>query len=104
MQHGTSDNGPLTGFTLVEFAGIGPAPYAAMLLTDMGMEGISIDRTSPIELLAGRDPKLDLLRRNRRSIALDLKHPQSVAVALRIVATSDVLIEGFRPGVMERLG
>jgi alpha-methylacyl-CoA racemase len=95
--------GPLQGTRIVEFAGIGPAPFGAMALADLGAEVIRIDR-------AGRQPgdpdtpPADLLNRGRRSVALDLKSPEGVATALDIVATADVLIEGLRPGVMERLG
>ena len=94
--------GPLSGHRVVEFAGIGPGPFAAMMLADMGAEVIRIDRATRAEddLTTAGDPLL----RGRRSIALDLKQPDAVRIALDIVATADILIEGFRPGVMERLG
>lgn len=91
--------GPLAGLKIIEFAGIGPAPFCGMMMSDMGAEVIRIDRLgTPIEA-----PK-DALSRGRKSLALDLKHPESVKVALRLLETADGLIEGFRPGVMERLG
>jgi alpha-methylacyl-CoA racemase len=98
--------GPLEGLKVVEFAGIGPGPFAAMLFADMGAEVIRIERRGvtrrPLSLLnAG---PFDVLNRGRRAVALDLKRPPGVAAALRLVAQADALIEGFRPGVMERLG
>jgi len=96
--------GPLAGLKVVEFAGIGPAPMCAMLLADLGATVLRVDRTAPSGLGLARPLKYDLLLRNRRSIALDLKKPEAVDLALRLIETSDVLIEGFRPGVMERLG
>lgn len=93
--------GPLSGFKVVEFAGLGPAPFATMLLADMGAEVLRIDRKGAPPLLPQR---YDILARGRRSAFLDLKAPLGLAAALRLVAAADVLIEGFRPGVMERLG
>jgi alpha-methylacyl-CoA racemase len=91
--------GPLRGLKVIEFAGIGPGPYAAMLLCDMGAEVVRIDRKG------GREgSKFDTTRRGRRSLALDLKQGAGAAAALRLIAGADALIEGFRPGVMERLG
>ena len=92
--------GPLAGLRVVEFAGIGPGPFAAMMLADMGADVVRIDRAG--STLLGLD--YDVLNRGRRSIALDLKRPEAVEVALRLVENADALIEGFRPGVMERLG
>lgn len=92
--------GPLSSLKVIEFAGIGPAPYAGMLLADLGAEVIRIDRHD-----AGRmDPGHRVLGRGRRSIALNLKHPAALEVVHQLVRRSDALIEGFRPGVMERLG
>ena len=98
--------GPLNGLRVVEMAGIGPAPFCAMLLADMGAEIIRIDRTArgDLGLNLGSDPRFDVLRRGRKSIALDLKKPEAVAAAKKLIAQADVLIEGFRPGTMERLG
>lgn len=92
--------GPLAGFKIIELAGIGPGPFCGMMLADMGAEVIRVDRP-----IAGepRRPK-DVLLRNRRSIAVDLKQPDGVATVLELVAGADALIEGFRPGVTERLG
>src|SRR4051795_12665215 len=96
--------GPLTGFKMVEIAGIGPAPFAATMLADMGAEIVRVERAAAVRGPAPDAPHIDLLRRNRRNIAVDLKHPDGVAVVLDLVADADALIEGFRPGVMERLG
>jgi alpha-methylacyl-CoA racemase len=91
--------GPLAGVKVVEFAGIGPGPFCCMLLSDMGADVVRIDRKG------GRGgAKFDVTARGRRSIALDMKAPEDVAVALELIEKADVLIEGFRPGVMERLG
>jgi len=91
--------GPLAGVKVVEFAGIGPGPFCCMLLSDMGADVVRIDRKG------GRGgAKFDVTARGRRSIALDMKDAGDVAVALDLIEKADVLIEGFRPGVMERLG
>jgi alpha-methylacyl-CoA racemase len=91
--------GPLAGITIVELAGIGPAPFCGMMLADMGAEVIRIDRPTARGAITP-----DPLARNRKSIACDLKHPEAADSILRIVEKADGLIEGFRPGVMERLG
>ena len=97
--------GPLAGFRIIEMAGIGPAPFAATLLADMGAEVIRIDRREAADLgLPGREPKFDVLHRGRRSLAVDLKTEAGRAIVKRLAAKADGLIEGFRPGVMERLG
>ena len=96
--------GPLAGIKVVEFTGIGPAPMCAMLLADLGATVLRIDRTEPSELGLQRELRYDLLLRNRPAVALDLKRPEGKALALRLVERADALIEGFRPGVMERLG
>jgi alpha-methylacyl-CoA racemase len=93
-------SGPLSGFKVIEFAGIGPAPFCAMMLADMGAEVIRIERAVSGDDSAKRDPLL----RSRRSVTLNLKHADGVATALKLIETADVLIEGFRPGVAERLG
>ena len=92
--------GPLTGVRVIEIAGIGPGPFCAMMLSDMGAEVVRIDRRTA----AGQGSKYDVLNRGRRSLALDLKKPDAVETVLRMVERADVLMEGFRPGVMERLG
>lgn len=96
--------GPLAGIRIVEFSGIGPAPMCAMLLADLGAEVITIDRLTPNLGGIPRAPRFDVCRRNRRSVAIDLKHPDGIACVLDLVAGADALIEGFRPGTMERLG
>ncbi len=96
--------GPLTGFRIVEFAGIGPGPMCAMLLSDMGADVLRIDRLAAAGLGISMRSKFDLLNRGRRSVALDLKKPEAIEVAMRLIEKADALIEGFRPGVMERLG
>lgn len=96
--------GPLNGLKVIELAGIGPGPMAAMLLADLGATVLRIDRKEPSGLGVPRPERFDLLLRNRRSIPLDLKQPAAVEFALDLVGRSDVLIEGFRPGVAERLG
>jgi alpha-methylacyl-CoA racemase len=96
--------GPLQGIKIVEFAGIGPGPFCCMLLSDMGADVVRIDRTEPADLGTPTETKYNLLTRGRRSIALDLKRAEDVKVAKALVAKADALVEGFRPGVMERLG
>lgn len=96
--------GPLAGMKIVELAGIGPGPMCAMLLADLGATVLRIDRKQPVDLGTPRPLEYNLLLRNRQSIALDLKEPAAVGLVLDLVARADGLIEGFRPGVMERLG
>ena len=96
--------GPLAGVKVVELAGIGPAPFCAMLLADAGADVLRIDRLEDTDLGVRVDPRVNLLNRGRRSVAIDLKRADGVAAAKRLVAQADALIEGFRPGVMERLG
>ena len=93
--------GPLTGIRVVEMAGIGPGPFACMLLSDMGAEVIRVDRASGGNVLSDIG---DVMNRGRKSIAVDLKNPEGVKAVLKLVATADILIEGFPPGVMEKLG
>jgi len=99
--------GPLHGIKIIELVGIGPCPFAAMMLADMGAEVIRIDR-QPVPGAATPFPSLgtkyDVMARGRRSLALDLKHPAAKEVVLTLVEQADILLEGFRPGVMERLG
>src|SRR3984957_9400108 len=85
-------------------AGIGPAPFFGMLLADMGAEGPGIDRPAASDNGIPVPPKYDLLNRNKRSIAIDLKDPAGRNTLLQLITRADALIEGFRPGVMERLG
>jgi alpha-methylacyl-CoA racemase len=96
--------GVLSGYKIVEFAGIGPAPMCAMLLSDMGAEVLRIDRAEDANLGIPTDAKFSVLNRGRRSVAIDLKRKEGVEVALKLITQADALIEGFRPRVMERLG
>lgn len=96
--------GPLEGVRIVEMAGIGPAPFCAMLLADLGAEIVRVDRLSASGLGVEIAPEYDLLNRSKRSVAVDLKMPEGVATVRRLIAQADVVIEGFRPGVMEKLG
>lgn len=102
-------NGPLSGIKVVEFAGIGPAPCAGMMLADMGAEVILIDRKIPNANAAGTGGADDAIKhmfmnRGKKSIAVNLKTPEGIETALTLIAQADILLEGFRPGVMERLG
>ncbi|MCP4003640.1 MAG: CoA transferase [bacterium] len=95
--------GPLSGLKIIEIAGIGPGPFAAMMLADMGADVIRVAK--PVEgMFGGGGSAFDLLSRGRRCIAADLKQPEGVELILRLVDSADGLTEGFRPGVMERLG
>ncbi|MBL0282715.1 MAG: CoA transferase [Zoogloea sp.] len=99
--------GPLHGIKIVEFAALGPAPMGAMILADLGAEVVRIERKLPPGARPGSelfDPALDILNRSRRVVTLDLKKPEGLAAARQLIAGADILIEGFRPGVMERLG
>ncbi len=96
--------GPLAGIKVVELAGIGPGPLAAMFLADLGATVIRVDRKQPSGLGTERPIEYDLALRNRKSIRVDLKDPAGAALVLDLVAQADALIEGFRPGVTERLG
>src|SRR5271166_6139307 len=96
-------SGPLEGLRVVELAGIGPCPFAAMVLADLGAEVLRIERPSAIaEPPAG--PSWDLLQRGKQSVGIDLKQARGVALLLDLAGRADVLLEGFRPGVVERLG
>jgi len=96
--------GPLKGLKVLELAGIGPGPMAAMLLADMGATVLRIERKDPTSLGVPRPLKYDLLLRNRRSIPLDFKKKEDLELVKQLIARSDVLMEGFRPGVTEKLG
>ncbi|SDG34907.1 CaiB/BaiF CoA transferase family protein [Pseudonocardia oroxyli] len=95
-------SGPLTGVRVLEMAALGPVPFAAMMLADLGADVVLVDRTR--DARASDDPALDVTKRGRRSIGLDLKDPRGREVLLDLVRSADVLLEGNRPGVMERLG
>ena len=96
--------GPLSGKRIVEIAGIGPGPFCAMLLADLGAEVVRVDRASAVPDIMPGSPNLDLLNRGRRSVGVNLKTPEGIETVLKLVQESDALIEGFRPGVAERLG
>ncbi len=96
--------GPLDGIKVIEIAGIGPGPFAGMMLSDMGAEVLRVDRADRVRGADPASPPRDPLARNRRSVGVDLKKPEGVETVLRLVEKADVIIEGFRPGVMERLG
>jgi alpha-methylacyl-CoA racemase len=96
--------GPLSGLQIVELAGIGPGPFCGALLADLGADVLRIDRTTPAQLGLPLEPRFDPLSRGRSSVCVDLKQPGAAAFVLQLIAKADGLIEGFRPGVMERLG
>jgi len=96
--------GPLAGIRVLEFEAIGPGPFAGMLLADMGADVLLVDRAAEADLGLKRERWNDVMMRGRRSVTLDLKSPKGAEAALELVARADALIEGFRPGVMERLG
>ena len=99
----TTVSGPLSGVRVIELVGIGPGPFAAMMLADLGADVIRVDRPGG-NRLAVAPPERDILGRGRPSIAVNLKDPKGVSLVLDLVEKADVLIEGFRPGVTERLG
>ena len=96
--------GPLQGLRIIEIAGIGPGPFAGMLLADMGADVIRVDRANPGGLGAMFPPEKDVLIRGRRSIAVDMKSTEGIELVLSLAATADGMFEGFRPGVVERMG
>ncbi|MFJ4192541.1 CaiB/BaiF CoA transferase family protein [Pseudomonas sp. NPDC089534] len=100
----TQAKGPLAGIRIVEVGSIGPAPFCCMLLADLGAEVVRIDRPAGHDGGAPIDARFELLNRSRRSVQMNLKQPEATAAVLRMVEQADVLVEGFRPGVMERLG
>lgn len=99
--------GPLTGTKVIEVGGIGPAPFCGMLFADMGADVILVERKADdagsINLAAGEYSKFAIVHRGKKSVAMDLKKPRAAEVLLRLIGDADVLIEGFRPGVMEKL-
>jgi alpha-methylacyl-CoA racemase len=96
--------GPLKGVKIVEIAGIGPGQLCGMLLADMGAQVVRVDRIAASEAAVSLPPQFDLMNRSRPAIAVDLKRPEGIELVLELCATADALFEGFRPGVMERLG
>jgi alpha-methylacyl-CoA racemase len=97
-------SGPLEGIRIIELAGLGPAPFAGMMLSDAGADIVRIDRSERATYPPNTEAHVDLMNRGRRSVAVDLKHPDGVALVLRLAERADGLMEGFRPGVAERLG
>jgi alpha-methylacyl-CoA racemase len=97
-------SGPLSGLKIVEYAGIGPGPFCGMLLSDLGADVVRIDRKTAQFSIGIRGTKFAVTERGRRSIALDLKQPAAIETCLRLAEQADAIFEGFRPGVMERLG
>lgn len=97
-------SGPLNGLRIVELAGLGPAPFCGMVLADLGAEVVRVDRRGSVNDWLLSSPIHDVHNRGKRSIVLDLKNPAGVGVALDLIATADALIEGYRPGVAERIG
>lgn len=96
--------GPLAGLKIVELAGLGPAPFCGMVLADLGAEVVRVDRAGSDTPGLSFTPRFDVLNRGKKSVAVDMKNTHGLEVVLRLAAASDVLIEGFRPGVTERLG
>src|ERR1700704_2186703 len=97
-------SGPLSGVKVLELAGIGPGPFCGMMRADRGADVLRVDRLEPADLGLPLDPRFDIMARGRRSIGLDLKRPEAIEIVLALLEKGDVLIEGFRPGVTERLG
>ena len=100
----SASRGPLAGYKIIEIAGIGPGPFAAMMLSDMGAEVVRIERVQAVRDATSSNANWDVMQRGRKNIAIDLKQPDGVEALLQLVERADALIEGFRPGVMERLG
>lgn len=96
--------GPLEGVRVIEIAGIGPGPFAAMMLADMGAEVLRVVRTGTGGMSMAGNPRLDFFNRNKRCVALNLKDPRATELALRLIEGADAVLEGYRPGVMEKLG
>ena len=97
-------SGPLAGLKVIEMAAIGPVPFCGMVLADMGATVVRIDRIASAGLGVEVAPQFDFMARGKQSIAVDIKQPDGLEIVRRLIAAADVVIEGFRPGVMERLG
>ena len=104
MASTSASRGPLTGYKVIEIAGIGPGPFAAMMLSDMGAEVIRVERVQAVRDTQSSNANWDVMQRGRKNVAIDLKHADGVEALLQLVEKADAMIEGFRPGVMERLG
>ncbi|MEN9885815.1 MAG: hypothetical protein RL758_393, partial [Pseudomonadota bacterium] len=100
----TKHTGPLAGLRVLDVGGVGPGPFCSMMLSDMGAEVIRIDRKHAGESGLPIDRRFEVMFRGKRSVSMDLKKPVAIEAVRRMVSRADVLIEGFRPGVMERLG
>jgi alpha-methylacyl-CoA racemase len=100
----SSATGPLRGIRVIELGALGPAPFCGALLSDLGADVVRVDRLTTDDLGVETPARFDFYNRNKRSVALDLKHADGLAAALELVEKADVLIEGFRPGVAEKLG
>ena len=100
----TTPTGPLAGLRVVELAGLGPGPFAAMLLADLGADVVRVDRVVPGGLRLGNGDRLDVINRGKRSIAVDLKSPAAATWCSTWSPAPTSLVEGYRPGVAERLG
>lgn len=96
--------GPLAGFTIIEMAGLGPVPLAGLILSEMGARVVRVERLAREQAFLNLPPQFDLDRHGREIIRVDLKHEQGTALMLQLIAKADAIVEGFRPGVMERLG
>jgi len=103
-EHTNSSQGPLSGLRVLDVGGVGPAPFCTMMLADMGADVIRIDRKHVGESGFPIERRFEVMFRGKRSVAMDLKKPEAADAVRRMVSRADVLIEGFRPGVMERLG
>ncbi len=97
-------HGPLTGTHIIELSALGPVPFAGMMLADLGAEVIRIDRTGGNDLGFPMDERLDIMSRGKRSIKVDIRNPSGREIVLDLVESADVIMEGMRPGAMERLG
>ena len=97
-------SGPLDGFKIIEFAGLGPAPFAGMMLGDMGAEILQINRISDNDSANSEGKAHDIMSRGKQLVAIDLKKEEGVRLTLKLIKSADALIEGFRPGIMEKLG
>ena len=104
MEEAARKPGPLAGFTVIEMAGLGPVPHAGLMLAELGARVVRVERLAKEQAFLNLPPQYDLDRHGREIVRVDLKHPEGTALMLRLAAGADAILEGFRPGVMERLG
>ena len=104
MEEAARKTGPLTGFTVIEMAGLGPVPHAGLMLAELGARVVRVERLAKEQAFLNLPPQYDLDRHGREIVRVDLKRPEGTALMLRLAAGADAILEGFRPGVMERLG